>query len=133
MNRKILLSALFLLVAPPSFACSGGAADIADGVKAQIAALDAYLQDAAALQAARQAAKPSVAVYPLEKSELSRVRELRNQSANILAQALAQRAKTGQRSPLAARQLQVASEKSGQALLVLGVPPVIAPSAPTRC
>ena len=69
----------------------------------------------------------------VDVATLSRVRALRKQSSDLLAQALAQRAKTGQRSPLAARQLQAANEKSGEALLALGVPPVIQPGAPMRC
>jgi hypothetical protein len=58
---------------------------------------------------------------------------LRRESAELLASALAQRSRTGERSPLAAKRIEAAREKAGQALLVLGIPAISAQGPIFRC
>jgi hypothetical protein len=120
--KSLLIAAAFLAAAAsPALACGpGGSPDPAATVKTHIATIDARLQDEGSPQT-------------LDAATVSRVKELRRESADLLASALAQRSRTGERSPLAAKRIEAAREKAGQALLALGIPATSAQGPIFRC
>ena len=134
MKRTFILAAL-LMATSPAFAC-GGALDRGETAQMQLSILDDYIAHPQKLDVVRISAMPRKQgsdVSPLTQEQWEKARTLRTESAGLIAAAADHRLRHGIGSKLAALQFARASEKSGQALQILGAPVPAPTGSLARC